>query len=81
MSKDYYDKDLLEQDIKNCLTNICEKDGNNYILHTDKLIYKGVKYFYTASREKELFSEANTFQYYGNLELAYAYAKRYSGGL
>ncbi len=46
----------------------------------ESLLFKGVKYFYTAEKEKELFGKAE-MSYFGNELTAYSYAKRYSGGI
>jgi hypothetical protein len=70
----------IEEKIKSSLENKFEPDGVNYIFKKGNYIYKGTKYFYTPTEEKEFYNSV-PFGYYGDKYVGYYYSKRYSGGL
>jgi endonuclease/exonuclease/phosphatase family metal-dependent hydrolase len=70
----------IEEKIKSSLEHKYDPDGDNFIFKKGNYIYKGTKYFYTPTDEKEFYKSV-PFGYYGDKYVGYYYSRRYSGGL
>jgi len=73
---------LLKYKIETSLENEFIKidDTANFIFKKGQYIYKGTKYFYGMEQEQQFYDKI-PFGYYGDIYVAYFYARRYSGGL
>jgi endonuclease/exonuclease/phosphatase family metal-dependent hydrolase len=73
---------LLKYKIETSLENnfIKINDTANFIFKKGQYIYKGTKYFYKEEQEQQFYDQL-PYGYYGDIYLAYFYARRYSGGL